>query len=152
MSKTIAVDRTMTWTGARAACPESHSSIGVTTPASMWYLPEGSTNWGFECYLLIQNPFDCVAHCNVTYMTADAGVRVVLNAVEAFSRKTISMEEDIGRADASMKVESDVPVIPERAMYRDDRRMGHDSIGMTTPASRYCLAEGTTAWGFLTTF
>ncbi len=54
--KTIAVDRTMSWTGPGAASSEAHSSIGVTSPSKTWYLPEGSSKWGFECYLLIQNP------------------------------------------------------------------------------------------------
>ena len=33
-------------------------------------------------------------------------------------------------------------------MYRNKRREGHDSIGTTTSATDYFLAEGTTAWGF----
>jgi len=35
-------------------------------------------------------------------------------------------------------------------MYRDSRREGHDSIGTTSPAYDFYLAEGTTAWGFTT--
>jgi hypothetical protein len=60
------------------------------------------------------------------------------------------MADDIGAKDASIKVASNIPVIPERAMYRNNRREGHDSIGTTAPASDYFLAEGTTAWGFTT--
>ena len=60
------------------------------------------------------------------------------------------METDIGAKNASIKVASSIPVIPERAMYRNNKREGHDSIGTTTPASDYFLAEGTTAWGFTT--
>ena len=57
------------------------------------------------------------------------------------------MADDIGAKDASIKVESNIPVIPERAMYRNNRREGHDSIGTTAPATDYYLAEGTTGWG-----
>jgi len=149
-SKTIAVDRTMTWTGPGAPSPEGHSSVGVTSPATTWYLPEGSTNWGFECWLLIQNPNGAVAHCTVTYMTEDAGPKVVTHDVPANARASFSMAADIGSKDASIKVTSDVSVIPERAMYRNNRREGHDSIGTTSPASDYYLAEGTSAWGFTT--
>jgi len=70
--------------------------------------------------------------------------------VGAHTRKSFNMADDIGAADASIKVVSNVPVIPERAMYRNNRREGHDSIGTTTPAPDYYLAEGTTAWGFST--
>ena len=43
-----------------------------------------------------------------------------------------------------------MPVIPERAMYRNNRREGHDSTGTTAPSRDYYLAEGTTNWGFKT--
>lgn len=146
----IAVDRTMIWTGQDTRCPEAHSSVGVTTPANKWYLPEGSTNWGFETWLLIQNPNRNQATCRVTYMIEGGGPREFTKDVPANSRVTYNMFEDIGSADASVKVESDLPVISERAMYRNLRREGHDSIGAISPASDYYLAEGTSAYGFTT--
>ncbi|MCJ7652999.1 MAG: IPT/TIG domain-containing protein [Actinobacteria bacterium] len=148
--KNIAVDRTMSWTGPGAESPEAHNSVGVTAPEKIWYLPEGSSNWGFECFLLIQNPNDREATCTVTYMTETEGPKVVEHKVPPNSRRTYNMEADIGNKDSSIKVESDVPVIPERAMYRNNRREGHDSIGTIMASTDYYLAEGTTAWGFTT--
>ncbi|MBU4359902.1 MAG: IPT/TIG domain-containing protein, partial [Actinobacteria bacterium] len=149
--KTIAVDRTMTWHGPGVGeWAGAHNSIGVTSPAKTWYLPEGSSDWGFECYLLIQNPNDTPASCTVTYMTADEGPLVFTKTVDANSRATYNIADDIGAKDASIMVEGNIPVIPERSMYRNDRREGHDSIGATTPASDYYLAEGSTGWGFTT--
>jgi photosystem II stability/assembly factor-like uncharacterized protein len=147
---TIAVDRTMSWTGSGAASPEGHASVGVTYPATAWYLPEGSSNWGFETWLLIQNPGTTASTCTVTYMTETAGPKTVKHEVPANSRRSFSMVTDIGQQDASIEVQSPVPVIAERAMYRNSRREGHDSIGTTAPASDFYLAEGTTAWGFTT--
>lgn len=149
-NKTIAVDRTMSWTGTGAASPDGHCSIGVTSPATTWYLPEGSSSWGFESWLLIQNPNATDAICQVTYMTESKGSFTFEKKIPANSRSTYNIAEDIGEADSSIKVTSDKPVIPERAMYRNSRREGHDSIGTTTPATDYYLAEGTTAWGFTT--
>jgi hypothetical protein len=140
----------MSWTGPGAASPEAHSSIGVTSPAKTWYLPEGSSKWGFECWLLIQNPNTSAANCTITYMIEGQGPKTVTKSVPANSRKTFNMADDIGAADASIKVESNIPVIPERAMYRNNRREGHDSIGTTSPASDFYLAEGTSAYGFTT--
>jgi len=148
--KTIAVDRTMTWTGTGAASEEAHNSVGVTSPAITWYLPEGSSNWGFECWLLIQNPNSSEATCNITYMVEGEAPFQALKKVPANSRRTFNAADDMGARDASIKVESNIPVIPERAMYRNNRREGHDSIGTTAPATDYFLAEGTTAWGFTT--
>jgi len=56
------------------------------------------------------------------------------------------MAGDIGSHDASIKVTSNVPVVPERSMYRKTEE-GHCSTGTTAPASTYYLAEGTSAWG-----
>ncbi len=148
--KPISVDRTMVWTGNGAPSPEAHCSVGVPSPAEVWYLPEGSSEWGFECWLLIQNPNPVPATCRITYMIEGAPPQVFTRTVPANSRRTYNMERDIGSHDASIRVESNVPVIPEQAMYRNNRRMGHDSIGTTEKAKDYYLAEGTSAWGFTT--
>jgi hypothetical protein len=146
----ICVDRRMVWTGPGAPSQEGHASVGVTAPARTWYLAEGSSKWGFESWLLIQNPNAAVAHCQVTYMVEGVGPKTVPHDVPGNSRASFNMLNDIGAGDASIKVVADQPIIPERAMYRNNRREGHDSIGTTTPAYQYYLAEGTTDWGFTT--
>jgi hypothetical protein len=148
--KTIAADRTMVWNAGSGE--EGHCSTAVTSPATSWYLPEGSSAWGFECWLLIQNPNSKAANTTITYMIEGEGPQTVNHDVPANSRASFSMANDIGQKDASIKVTSNVPVIPERAMYRNDRREGHDSIGTTTPATDYYLAEGATGYdvGYIT--
>ena len=79
-----------------ASAPEGHSSVGVTSPATTWYLPEGSTNWGFETWLLIQNPNATEASCDVTYMIEGEGPKTVNHKVPANSRESYSMADDIG--------------------------------------------------------
>jgi hypothetical protein len=142
----IAVDRTMSWGGGI----EGHSSIGVPGPATSWYLAEGCSAFGFETWLLVQNPGATTASCTITYMVEGEGPVPVTKTVAPGSRATFNMARDIGEKNASVKVESNVPVIPERAMYRNDRREGSDSIGATAPAMDFYLAEGSTAWGFTT--
>lgn len=118
--KTIAVDRTMFWTGAGAAAPGYHSSIGSITPACTWYLPEGSSGWGFETWTALLNPGSTTATVKLTYMTADGPI-VKEKSLAAHCRGTYNMAVDIGVADASIKVESDQPVVAERSMYRGNR-------------------------------
>jgi len=149
-NKTIAVDRRMIWTGPGAASNEGHASVGVTSPSRTWYLPEGSSNWGFECWLLVQNPNGVAANVSLTYMIEGASPRKVTRTVPANSRASFNMADDIGAKDASVMISSKQPVIAERAMYRNNRREGHDSIGTTSAANDYYLAEGTTDWGFTT--
>lgn len=146
----IAVDRTMAWTGQGAASEEAHNSVGVNAASATWYLPEGSSAWGFESWLLIQNPGTAQATCRITYMIEGEGPREFTRGVPAGSRSTFGMYDDIGSKDASIKVESDRAVIAERAMYRHERREGHESIGTTTPATDYFLAEGCTGFGYTT--
>jgi len=158
LSKNICVDRTMAWSSGYANGYGYHNSVGVNAPALKWYLPEGSSDWGFECWLLIQNPNATAAICNVTYMIEGEGPVTKAKTIPPNSRQTYNMADDIGAKDASIMVEStNVPIIPERAMYRagpgmpaGNRREGHDSIGTTEPAADCYLAEGTTAWGFTT--
>ncbi len=158
----IAVDRTMTWSNYNQYNPdlapdwygyfyeEGHSSIGVTSPATTWYMPEGCSGFGFETWLLVQNPNPGKATCTVTYMTETTGPVTRVKKVAGHSRASFNMKDDIGEQSASIKVESDVPVIPECSMYKDNKRAASDSIGATTPATDYYLAEGCTAYGFTT--
>lgn len=148
--KTIAVDRRMRWQAPGAPSGEGHCSVAVPAPETSWYLPEGCSDYGFECWLLIQNPGAAAAKCKVTYMIEGEAPRSFDKTIAPYSRSSYSMFEDIGAKNASIKVDSDTPVIPERSMYRNNRREGHDSIGTVAPARSYYLAEGTTSWGFTT--
>ena len=152
--KSIAVDRTMFWTGPGYSPSQSgyHSSIGATSPAKTWYLPEGSSNWGFETWTLVENPNPTAAQVTLTYMTQDQGPKVLKKNVPAYSRASYNMASDIGNADSSIQVSSDIPVVAEGSVYKNNRREGSCSIGATTPSNDYFLAEGATGYnvGFTT--
>ncbi|MEW6555672.1 MAG: DUF5719 family protein, partial [Actinomycetota bacterium] len=46
-----------------------HDSIGVTMPAPVWYLAEGSTAGGMQTYILVQNPNPDPVTVDLTLMT-----------------------------------------------------------------------------------
>jgi hypothetical protein len=148
--KALAVDRTMFWNGVGETMGY-HSSIGTSAPSKTWYLPEGSSAWGFETWTAILNPNPTAADLTLTYMT-QAGPIAISKTVPANSRATYSMASDIGVADASIQVASNQPVVAERSMYNQGRREGSCSIGATTPAKDYYLAEGAVGYdvGFTT--
>jgi Family of unknown function (DUF5719) len=152
--KTIAVDRTMYWTGPGYSPSQSgyHSSIGVTSPSTTWYLPEGSSNWGFETWTLVENPNPTAANVTLTYMTEGGGAKPLTKTIPPYSRATYSMSQDIGGADSSIQVTSDIPVIAERSVYRNNKREGSCSIGATSPSTDFFLAEGATGYnvGYVT--
>jgi hypothetical protein len=148
--KMIAVDRTMVWRGEGAPSPEAHSSIGTTSPQKTWYLAEGSSQWGFETWTLVENPNSQSTKVTLSYMIEGGGVKELDKTIPANTRASYSMQDDIGAADASVLVTSDLPVVTERSMYRNNRREGSCSIGTPSPGSNFYLAEGTSSWGFTT--
>jgi P pilus assembly chaperone PapD len=136
-----------------------HDSIGVTSPAPVWYLAEGATAGGFETWVLVQNPGASPVHVNFTLNTESGEQKppgLQNFTIPAGSRVSFDIGKEVTTYDVSTRVEAtDGNVICERAMYftpagMSQRVLGHDSIGVTSPASVWYLAEGATAGGFET--
>lgn len=120
-----------------------------------WYLAEGSTGLGhlgsFETWVLIQNPGDSPASAKLTYLTPGGkreGPDVVL---PPGSRSTVNVADTLPDCwEVSTVVESDVPVVVERAMYWDTpsayRESAGGSIGTPFASSSWYLAEGSTGF------
>lgn len=140
----IICERSMYWNGRI----EGTDSIGVQAPSHTWLLAEGTTSYGFETYLLIQNPSPAPAVVQVRYLTPEGPVVRDPLVLTGNSRYTINVNEELPDSDVSFEVTSDRRVIAERSMYWDGRRGGHVSIGTTLPAGSWYLAEGSTDWGY----
>ena len=126
----------------------AHDSIGVGGPATEWYLAEGGTAGGDEMWVLVQNPNGSAAGVTLTYMTATA-TKSITDSVPANSRKSFRASDAFPEtAGVSVKVESNLPVVAEKAIYGNHRTWGHDSVGISAPATEWYLAEGCTAAGF----
>ena len=126
-------------------------SIGASAPQTQWYLAEGSTGPGFETWVLVQNPGEKTANVKLTYMTPSGQKTGPSLKLAPSTRTTVNLAGNIpGQWSVSTLVSSDQPVIAERAMYGNGRRWAHDSIGVSAPASTWCLAEGSTGPGFET--
>ncbi|MGQ9757959.1 MAG: YCF48-related protein, partial [Actinomycetota bacterium] len=125
-------------------------SINNTIPSlsRTWYLAEGTTAWGFEEYVLIQNPNPEEVRATVTFMKPGGAFQTESFKVGPESRFTLFVNAFVAESDVSTRVEASLPVICERAMYWKGRDGGHASIGVTLPSKIWYLAEGTTAWGF----
>jgi hypothetical protein len=152
-SQKIIVERSMYWpTGEGLG---GHASNGVTSPATVWYLAEGFTGFGFQTFILIQNPNNQVAEIEVTYMP-DEGANIVKNiTVEGKSRFTIEAHDPdpagpgigLDKAFATRIVSTNgMPIVVERAMYFADE--GHEAMGVTGTSTTWYLAEGYTGAGF----
>jgi hypothetical protein len=132
----------------------SHAETAVRTPALTWYLAEGATHSGFELFYLLQNP-DAAreATVEVTFLRPAGATPVVrTHAVPPHSRFNIWVDtiDELANTDVSavLRVTNAVPIIVERAMYLSGRGhhfdAGHESAGVTAPATSWFLAEGAT--------
>ena len=139
-----------------------HDSIGVTTAAPTWYLAEGAAGNNadgfFETWVLVQNPNPVPVDIDMDFQTSAGPLQGPLATIAASSRRSFRVNNYVDDLDVSTRVSSLTPgadIICERAMYwtyegSDNRTLGHDSIGVTTPSNTWFLAEGATAGGFET--
>jgi len=151
----LVVDRTMSWD---ATGYGAHSETAVAAPAPRWYLAEGATIAGFQLFYLLQNPSTHDVQARVRYLRTTGPPLEKTYTLPAQSRQNIwangeqfdGLGPALANAEFSAVVETldGTPIIVERAMYLSGQgrtfNAGHESAGVTTPATRWFLAEGAT--------
>jgi autotransporter-associated beta strand protein len=129
-----------------------HAAAGVTAPATSWFLAEGATGSFFDTFVLIANPNSDPAVLTVTYLPEGAVPVVKTHTLQGNQRLTINIAtEDAALANAavSTRVESDRPVVVERAQYwpHGAWHEAHSSAGETAAGTAWGLAEGRVGGG-----
>ncbi len=145
----VVVDRTMSWD---ASGYGSHAETGVPSPATTWYLAEGSTSGDFALFYLIQNPNSASTTATVRYLRPFGQPPIERSyTLAGNSRTTIPVDAqgaELASTDVSAVVTAPLPIIVERAMYVSRPNQvfaaGHGSAGVTAPAASWFLAEGAT--------
>jgi hypothetical protein len=127
-------------------------AFGVPAPAKAWYFAEGYTAEQFDEWILVQNANAADAHVTLTCMRSDGYNKDVPMTVPAKSRCTVHVDSIAGfeNAEVSARVESDVDVAAERAMYFNYHGYtdGAAEHGVQSPGKTWYLAEGYTAEQF----
>ena len=145
----LAIDRTMTWDGSGYG---SHAEAGVAGPSTTWYLAEGATTGQFSLFYLLQNPNDGAVTATIRYLRP-GGLPVIeqTKTLPPRSRTTVAVDTEaaeLAATDVSAVILASQPIIVERAMYKDVAGQpfgaGHESAGITAPATNWFLAEGAT--------
>lgn len=155
----VVVDRTMTWRGPDGHAVGAHAESSVGGPSARWYLAEGATHAGFDLFYLLQNPSDVEVQARVRYLRPTGTPLEKTYRLPPASRTTIWVDHEVFDASgvtllASTEVSAVIDVLSgpgivvERAMY-DSRdgvtfMAGHESAGVTAPATRWYFAEGAT--------
>jgi YVTN family beta-propeller protein/autotransporter-associated beta strand protein len=124
-----------------------HAAAGVTAPATSWFLAEGATGSFFDTFVLIANPGSDEATLTVTYLP-EGGVSVAKpHTLAGNQRLTLNIaaeDPSLANAAVSTRVESNRPVVVERAQYwpHGAWHEAHNSAGETAAGTRWGLAEG----------
>jgi hypothetical protein len=146
----IIAERSMYRTGPGQYYGLGTNSMGVTAPATRWFLAEGATGSFFDLYVLFANPSATDANLKVDYAREDALVITRNYVVGAHSRFSVFVDSIPGLTDASVATTvtstNNVPIVVERAMYWPgtffDYHEGHTSAGTTRTARRWAIAHG----------
>lgn len=155
----VVVDRTMTWRGPDGHAIGAHAESSVGDPAPRWYLAEGATHAGFDLFYLLLNPSNVEVVAHVRYLRPTGTPLEKTYRLPPASRSTIWVDHEVFDASgvkpliscevsAVVDVLSGPGIVVERAMY-DSRdgvtfMAGHESAGVTAPATRWYFAEGAT--------
>ncbi|MBN1289306.1 MAG: hypothetical protein JXA49_06700 [Actinobacteria bacterium] len=143
----VIAERTMFWLG-RAG---GHNTIGITKPYEGWGAAEGSTNGGFETWLLIQNPNSHPVTAEIYYVTPEGPWEGPKVPMQPNSRASVNVADYIpDEWDVSTLVFCDYPIVVERSTYWAGRSGGHNSITSAVISKNWYLTEGCTRGGFET--
>jgi hypothetical protein len=123
-----------------------HGSGGMPYTSKRWYLAEGYT--GFGSWLLLMNPNAVSANVSVTFMMENGSTVLRNYTLRPTSRLNVYVNDIFTNVAFSTKVESDQPIVVERAMYWGSSASGHSSMGATALATTWYLPEGCTAYPF----
>jgi len=132
-----------------------HDVVGASSLSTAYYFAEGTTRAGFEEWLTLQNPQDAAIDISAEYQGSDRSVITHNYRVEAKSRRTVYVANEVGSGkDVSVKLASGPPFLAERPLYFQYSGYGaswtggHCVIGATTAGADWWLAEGCTLAGF----
>ncbi len=133
-----------TWEG-------GHESTGLTEASKSWFFAEGFTGGtpalAFDTFLLLGNPGAQKAKVTVTFLLE--GVAPIVRTYELLPTSRANVWVDLlpglENTAFSMQVESDQPIIAERAEYWGPTGTwieAHDTPGLTASALKWAFAEG----------
>ena len=141
----ILAERAMYWTSGGTPTAGGHNTIGASQLATTWYLAEGYVggNYDMATYLLLLNPNPTDAQAALTFVKDDGTTATYDKTIPAASRRTITAGSVIDSGGFGTIVESDIPIMVERAMYWDAGGAatagGHCSIGVAAQSDSHPL-------------
>ncbi len=115
---------------------------GIPEPGNVWLFAEGSTQEPFHTWLLLQNPTIQTATATITYHLENEAAVTQRLSLPPTSRTSVFANQVIPGRAFSARVESDIPIVAERAMYRFPGNAAIANVGVTTPSRTWYFADG----------
>lgn len=132
MDQYVVAERAVYWNGRRGG----HDSLGIFEPAEKWYVAEGSTNGGFETWVLVENPWDESVSVTLECMTPTGKQEGPTIILDAGSRQSFNVGNIVpGEWEVSTTVTASAPVVVEKAIYWSGRIEGGCSNGVQSFAT-----------------
>jgi uncharacterized repeat protein (TIGR01451 family) len=131
-------------TSAVEATCENPSPSGLP---STWYFAEGTTQPGFDEYILLSSMGESDMTVYTTYITEGGTERTTEHLVPAHSRRTVYVNAEMpGESGVAVIVQGQDGLICERSMYHLHAGIlgGDDAIGTNAPGVELFFAEGFT--------
>jgi len=123
----IIAERSMYWDNGTGEA--GHDSIGMDSPHNTFYLPDGSTELGWQTWTLVGNPGTEDANITVNYYLQGGGVKTIHDILPAGTRRSYSMSSVVPNGQASVVVTSTAKITAESSMYCNNMGTGKSTIG-----------------------
>jgi hypothetical protein len=142
----VVVERLMTWDQSGYG---GHLGSSVDRPRVRWMFAEGAQGVFFRTFFLLANSGATTAKVKMTFLIEEGTPVTIPVDVEPGARKTLYAAEvnELNHRSFATVIDSDVPIVAERAMYFGDSPLwlgGHGSAGVPEPAHKWFHAEGAT--------
>ncbi len=115
---------------------------GISAPDRTWLFAEGSTQNPFHTWLLLQNPNDQPATATITYLVQGGAPVSQVVALPPDSRTSVFVNEVLPNAAFSLRVESSLPIVAERSMFRFPGNAATAKPGVNAPGRTWYFADG----------
>ncbi len=124
---------------------DGHIVTGIADPATTWLFAEGSSQEPFHTWLLLQNPGSQPARATITYQLTEGAPVTHVQDLSPASRTSVFVNQVLPNAAFSVRIESNSPIVAERAMYRFPGNAATGVVGVNAPSKTWYFAEGFTA-------
>jgi len=141
-STTVESDQAILAERAMYAGFDGHDVTATTAPSRLWYFAEGATTQPFHTWLLLQNPSPAATTAKVSYLLENGTTLEKGQFLPPHSRVSLFVNQMLPDSAFSTKIESERPIIAERAMYRFPGNAATAVTGVATPSRNWYFAGG----------